>query len=317
MSEQFFNELVLPRPDVNLEVAEPSYTQQIAATLQKLEPELIQNRPDAVIVLGDVTSTLAAALAAVKLGIRVAHVEAGLRSFDSLMLEEINRVVVDSISDYLFATEPSAVQNLLTEGVPKEKIFLSGNVMIDSVMMFLEAARQRPVLEQLGLRPKEYITMTLHRPTNVDDPERLRGLARMICVLARETAVAFPVHPRTHARIEAAGVRLDGVTVLPPLGYLDFLRLVSESRLVITDSGGLQEETTFLRVPCLTVREQTERPITVEEGSNRVVGVDPDVVLREARAALASPPEMKGPPALWDGNASARVAEVLEAAFRR
>jgi UDP-N-acetylglucosamine 2-epimerase (non-hydrolysing) len=312
MSATFFEELGMPEPDVNLDAGGGSQTAQTAGIMQKLEPEFTEHRPDVVLVVGDVNSTMAATLVAAKMGIPVAHVEAGLRSFDRRMPEEINRLVTDALSDYLFASEPSGVRNLVSEGVCREKIFLVGNVMIDTLMKFRAKAAETAVLERLGLRSKDYVVTTLHRPSNVDDLERLTGLLDMLSQLARQLPVVFSVHPRTRARIEAAGLMNHNLTLTPPLGYLEFLRLTSEARMVLTDSGGIQEETTILGVPCLTLRENTERPITIEQGTNRLVGVDPEAVLAAALETLDAPSQSGRAPELWDGRASSRILDVLE-----
>ena len=263
------------QPDVNLEIGSGSHTVQTAGVMLRLETELNERRPDLVLVVGDVNSTVAAALVASKLGIRVAHVEAGLRSFDRRMPEETNRLVTDVLSDYLFASEPSGVRNLLHEGIPKEKIFLVGNVMIDTLMKFRDKAAQTGILGRLGLKSRGYAVATLHRPSNVDEMEHLARLMNMLAELSRRLPLVFPVHPRTRERIEGAGLTARGLILTEPLGYLEFLGLTSEARLVLTDSGGIQEETTILQVPCLTMRENTERPITIEQGTNRLVGTDP------------------------------------------
>ena len=280
-----------------------------------LETELNERRPDLVLVVGDVNSTMAAALVASKLGIPVAHIEAGLRSFDRRMPEETNRLVTDVLSDYLFASEPSGVANLLAEGMPKEKIFLAGNVMIDTLMKHREKAAKTGVLDRLGLKSGEYAVATLHRPSNVDGTEQLASLVNMLAELSRRLPVVFPVHPRTRERMGAAGLTECGVILTEPLGYLEFLRLTSEARVVLTDSGGIQEETTILQVPCLTMRENTERPITIEQGTNRLVGTDPKNILQAALGALDAPPRFLPPPAFWDGKASCRILDVLEHAL--
>ena len=312
MSATFFDDLGIPAPDVNLEIGSGSHTAQTAGVMLRLEAELNERRPDLVVVAGDVNSTLAAALVASKLGIPVAHVEAGLRSFDRDMPEEINRVVTDVLSDYLFASEPSGVTNLLAEGIPKEKICLAGNVMIDTLMKFRDKAAQTSVLERLGLERGGYAVATLHRPSNVDGMEHLASLVSMLTELARYLPVVFPVDPRTKERMASAGLGECGLILTEPLGYLEFLRLTSEARLVLTDSGGIQEETTILQVACLTMRENTERPITIEQGTNRLVGTDPKRILRAALEALDAPPRFLAPPELWDGKASARILDVLE-----
>jgi UDP-N-acetylglucosamine 2-epimerase (non-hydrolysing) len=315
MSEAFFRELELPAPDCNLEIGQGTPTVQTAGILQRLEPLFLQDRPDAVIVVGDVNSTVAAALVAVRLGIPIAHVEAGLRSFDRGMPEEINRLVADVISDFLFVTEPSGVKNLLAEGMSSDKIFLVGNVMIDTLLSSLSQAEHSDVLERFGLDPRGYAVVTLHRPSNVDDPERFRGLLSALSELARSLPVVFPIHPRTRQHLERGGWDTTGLQLLPPLGYLDFLRLMSQARLMLTDSGGIQEETTILNVPCLTLRENTERPITVEQGTNQLVGIDPDTILAAARRSLAAPSPAPRAPDLWDGQAAHRILDILENAL--
>jgi UDP-N-acetylglucosamine 2-epimerase (non-hydrolysing) len=282
--------------------------------MKRFEPVLQEARPDAVVVVGDVNSTIACALVAVKLGVPVAHVEAGLRSFDRTMPEEINRVLTDAISEWLFVSEPSGVTNLRREGVPEERIHLVGNVMIDTLLSCRELAARSPVLEDLGLSPRGYAVLTLHRPANVDRPEVLDGLMRAVDRLARELPIVFPVHPRTRKALEGRpAADPDRLKLVEPLGYLDFMRLVSDARLVLTDSGGIQEETTVLGVPCLTLRENTERPITIEQGTNRLVGMDPDRIIAAGLQALASPPPARPAPALWDGRAAARIVDVLTA----
>jgi len=312
MSAAFFDELGIPAPDVNLEIGSGSHTAQTAGVMLRLETELNERRPDLVLVVGDVNSTMAAALVASKLGIPVAHVEAGLRSFDRRMPEETNRLVTDVLSDYLFASEPSGVRNLLNEGIPQERIFLAGNVMIDTLMRFRDKAAQTGVIERLGLQSGDYAVATLHRPSNVDGVEHLACMVSMLAELSRHLPVVFPVHPRTRERMERAGLTVSGLILTEPLGYLEFLRLISEARLVLTDSGGIQEETTILQVACLTMRENTERPITIEQGTNRLVGTDPQKILRAALATLDAPPRSLAPPELWDGRASGRILDILE-----
>jgi UDP-N-acetylglucosamine 2-epimerase (non-hydrolysing) len=257
---------------------------------------------------------MAAALVGAKLGIRLAHVEAGLRSFDRTMPEEINRLVTDTLSDFLFVTEPSGTRNLLSEGVPQDKIFFVGNVMIDSLLRFRARCAESDVIERLGLKSHDYIAVTLHRPSNVDDPVQLRSLMEVLETLAAHIAVVFPVHPRTRACMESAGIPSRKIVLTPPLGYIDFLRLMSEASMVLTDSGGIQEETTILKVPCLTLRENTERPITIERGTNRLVGIRPEAILKAALTVLEESPAMNNQlvPELWDGHASERILDVLE-----
>ena len=312
MSESFFRELGIPAPDLNLGVGSGSHGAMTAEVLRQIEPILEERRPDALVVVGDVNSTLAAALAASKLGVRVAHVEAGLRSGDRSMPEEINRLLTDAISDWLFVTEPAGRQNLLREGCNPARIHLVGNVMIDTLLANLPRARERDTLARLGLRSGQYIALTLHRPSNVDDPAQLRALFAVFEELHRELPVVFPVHPRTRAMIEGElGGRAPELCAIEPLGYLDFLRLMADARFVLTDSGGVQEETTALGVPCLTLRDNTERPITVTEGTNLLVGRQPGMIRAEALKLLAGHGKHGRVPALWDGKAATRIVDVL------
>jgi UDP-N-acetylglucosamine 2-epimerase (non-hydrolysing) len=316
MSELFFRELGIPEPDLNLEVGSASHAVQTAEIMRAFEPVVLEHRPDAVIVVGDVNSTIACGLVAVKLGVRLAHVEAGLRSFDRSMPEEINRVLTDAISDFLFCTEESGVRNLRREGVPAERIHLVGNVMIDTLLRHREKADQSRILADLGLAPRAFAVLTLHRPANVDDPAVLGRLVEALEEIHRDLAIAFPVHPRTRQKLAAFGLAerlaaLPELRLVEPLGYLDFLKLMADARLVLTDSGGIQEETAILGVPCLTLRENTERPVTVACGTNRLVGRDPGRILsawREIRDGAAPPPRV---PPLWDGRAAERIAAVL------
>ncbi len=313
MSDAFFNDLELPRPDEYLGIGPGSQIEQAACMMKALEQSFLRQRPDLLLVVGDVTSTLAASLVAVKMDIPVAHVEAGLRSFDRKMPEEINRIVTDSLSDYLFVSEPSGARNLRSEGVKEDRIFFVGNVMIDTLCRFRERAMRSDILNRLGVEPNSYVLATLHRPSNVDDPDRLCEMTRLLTEIAERLPVVFPIHPRTQSRMAEAQLPTPGLILTPPLGYLDFLRLMADARLVMTDSGGIQEETTILNVPCLTLRENTERPVTVEVGTNRLVGTD----LNEARAAafdvLNGVIPSSQVPELWDGRASCRILEILEA----
>lgn len=312
LSTQFFNELELGQPDVNLEIGIGTQTQQTADVMRRLEPILTASRPDVVLVVGDVTSTLGAALVAAKLGIAIAHVEAGLRSFDRRMPEEINRVLTDALAQFLFVTERSGMENLLAEGIEKNRIYFVGNVMIDTLRRFQEKARFSKILENLALTPGGYGVLTLHRPSNVDDPARLSGLLRVLEVLSKRLPIVFPVHPRTRERLDRFGLAENSLIYTPPLGYLDFLRLMSESLMVLTDSGGIQEETTILGIPCLTMRNNTERPVTIEQGTNCLVGVEPDKILDAALQLLAGDVRRTTVPELWDGKASERIVDVLE-----
>ena len=318
MSESFFRELGIAAPGVNLGVGSGSHAAMTAEVLRQIEPILIAQKPDALIVVGDVNSTLAAALAASKLGVRVAHVEAGLRSGDRSMPEEINRVLTDAISEWMFVTEPAGRENLLREGVPAARIHFVGNVMIDTLVANLARAREQNTLARLGLRAGEYVALTLHRPSNVDDPARLSALFSVFEDVHRELPVVFPVHPRTRAAIEEKlGGRAPRLVTTEPLGYLDFLALMADARFVLTDSGGVQEETTALGVPCLTMRENTERPITVSEGTNTLAGTDPGVIRTEVKKMLAGETKRGRVPSLWDGRAAERIAAVLATELER
>lgn len=326
MSRLFFDQLGLPRPDVNLEVGSGAHGAQTGLILERLEPVIAEWRPRAAVVVGDVNSTLAAALAAAKLNIPVAHVEAGLRSFDRAMPEEINRVLTDQISRWLFVTEPSGIANLRREGIAEDCIYLVGNVMIDSLRRFLPAAEKTRALGELGLedaggRARPFVLVTLHRPSNVDAAETLRPLVEGLAEIARDVPVVFPAHPRTAERLERFGLghglapawneRGAGLRITAPLGYLEFLRLESRAAAVVTDSGGLQEETTALGVPCFTLRDSTERPITIEQGTNTMVGSDVPAMVRGVREALAGRGKRGRIPELWDGHAAERIAAIL------
>ncbi|MFB3817714.1 MAG: non-hydrolyzing UDP-N-acetylglucosamine 2-epimerase [Candidatus Methylomirabilales bacterium] len=317
LSEVFFRDLGMRRPDHALEVGSGSHARQTAEVMRRIEPVLLQERPDAVLVVGDVNSTLAATLVAVKLGLPVAHVEAGLRSFDRRMPEEVNRIVTDALSTWHFTSEPGAAENLRREGIPAEGIHFAGNVMIDTLLACRERAAASPILARLGLENGggPYGVVTLHRPSNVDDPEHLRGLVAALQEISQGLKLVFPVHPRTAAMLERLGLAGSArLQLLAPLGYLDFLRLLSRARLVITDSGGIQEETTILEVPCLTVRDSTERPVTVECGWNRLVGTDPAALTAAAAHALEAGRPRGRRPERWDGQASRRILDVLAGA---
>jgi len=274
-----------------------------------LDRHFAADPPLAVVVQGDTNATLAGALAASRLGLPLAHVEAGLRSFDPTMPEEVNRRLTDALADRLFASEESAVQNLLREGVPGARIALVGNVMIDTLLRFQAQAAESDVLDRLGLEPQGYAVLTLHRPSTVDDPDRLQALLGAIAGVSRRLPVVFPAHPRTRGRLAGS---TSGIRTIDPLGYLDFLRLQSQARLVLTDSGGVQEETTVLGVPCLTLRDRTERPVTVTHGTNRVIGTDPAAVAHACEEVLAAPRPAPLRPPLWDGGAAVRVLDQLE-----
>ncbi len=309
MSDVFFKDLDLPRPDAFLGVGSASHGQQTAAVLVAMEKLLDAERPDLLVVAGDVNSTVAGALAAVKCGVPVAHVEAGLRSFDRSMPEEINRLLTDQISDLLFTPSPDGDRNLLREGIAPERIHLVGNVMIDSLQQHLPAARRMGAPAKLGLAPKGYALSTLHRPSNVDDPVRLRQIVGALAEIAAEVPVVLPVHPRTRKRLaEFSIVVPKSLLLTDPFGYLDFLGLTDAAAMVLTDSGGIQEETTALGVPCLTLRENTERPVTVEVGSNSLIGLSPQRIVEEARRVLRGDGKKGGVPDLWDGHAAERIA---------
>ena len=313
MSATFFADLGLREPDVHLEVGSATHAVQTARVMERLEPVISERRPDLVVVVGDVNSTLAGALVCAKLGVPVAHVEAGLRSFDRTMPEEVNRVLTDQVSDLLFTTSPEAEGNLLREGVRAEGIHFVGNPMIDSLERHLEHARSSDVLERLGVDGGPYGLVTLHRPSNVDDADTLAGVLGALADVARELPLVFPAHPRTVKMIDRFGLDAGGVKLIEPLGYLEFLRLMADARLVLTDSGGIQEETTVLGVPCLTLRENTERPITIEMGTNRLVGSDPERIRGEALASVRGPRPVAARPPLWDGKAGERIADVVTA----
>jgi len=313
MSASFFQDLGIPEPDVNLGVGSGPHGAQTAQVLAKIEALLLERPPHAVLVVGDVNSTLAATLAAVKLHIPVAHVEAGLRSGDRAMPEEINRVLTDAVSDWLFTTEPDAEKNLLREGIDAERIHFVGNVMIDTLLAHRERARGLDTLERLGLEPRGYAVLTLHRPSNVDSPDSLRRLFEVLDRLHESLPVVFPVHPRTAKAIEQhLGGRRPALRLTEPLGYLDFLRLLTDAQMVLTDSGGIQEETTALGVPCLTLRESTERPVTVTEGTNTIVGTAPEAIEAALETLRKSPPPTGRQPPLWDGQAAVRIVDILE-----
>lgn len=316
MSDAFFRDLGIPEPDEYLGVAPGSQTEQTADIMRALEASFLRARPSLVIVVGDVTSTVAAALVAAKLGIALAHVEAGLRSFDRRMPEEINRLVTDTLADFLFVSEPSGVQNLEAEGIAEKRIFFVGNVMIDSLLRFRERAAQSDILRRLNVSSKEYALVTLHRPSNVDDPAQLCRMAGLLRDVARKLPVVFPIHPRTRQRLMDAHLDLEGVILTSPLGYLDFLRLMADCRFALTDSGGIQEETTLLGVPCLTLRENTERPVTIEQGTNRLVGLDPQAAYTAVEEVLTNGIPPGRIPELWDGHASARIVAVLDREMR-
>jgi UDP-N-acetylglucosamine 2-epimerase (non-hydrolysing) len=317
MSKVFFDDLGLPRPDAHLGIGSGTHAEQTARVMLAFEPVLVETDPDLVIVVGDVNSTLACTIVAAKRDVPVAHVEAGLRSFDRTMPEEINRMVTDILCDLLFTTSPEAIENLHREGVDPGKIHHVGNVMIDSLRVYEGAAESSGILESLGLVAKKYGLVTLHRPSNVDDPARLTRLLDALFDIAEDCPLVFPVHPRTRHMIDTVqyAVRGVGMLLIAPVGYLDFLKLMKYSCIVLTDSGGIQEETTALGIPCLTIRDSTERPITVTVGTNRLVGTDPARLAVEARDVLRNGIKGARIPDLWDGNAAPRIAQVVERFF--
>jgi UDP-N-acetylglucosamine 2-epimerase (non-hydrolysing) len=324
MSKLFFEDLALPTPDICLEVGSGSHAEQTAKVMVEFEKVLQQERPDLTVVVGDVNSTLACALTSVKLGVPVAHVEAGLRSYDRTMPEEINRILTDAISAYLFTTEKDAETNLIKEGIPSERVFFVGNVMIDSLLKHLKKAENSTVLADLNVVPHGYALLTLHRPSNVDDKANFVKVLAAVADIQERLPVVYPVHPRTRNKIAefrleeqypflAAGSR--SLRMVEPQGYLDFLRLMQNARLVLTDSGGIQEETTVLGVPCITMRENTERPVTVNEGTNVLVGTDTAAIVREAMLVLDGHGRRGRVPELWDGKAAGRIVAVLAEKF--
>jgi UDP-N-acetylglucosamine 2-epimerase (non-hydrolysing) len=318
MSEVFLEELGVPAPDYMLEVGSGSHAAQTARTMERLEPVLADEAPDLVMVPGDVNSTLAAALTAVKMGIPVAHIESGLRSFDMTMPEEVNRIVADRFSEWLFLHSPEAVTNLRAEGIPEERMQMVGNTMIDSLVALEDRFRAAGSAARLGVEPGSYLLVTLHRPALVDGP-LLGETVAQLAALAREMPVVFPVHPRTRKMMEGLEPDHPGLLLTDPLGYLDFLSLIADARAVLTDSGGIQEETTYLGIPCFTLRDNTERPVTVELGTNVLVGLRPEriaelpALIEQTRSRAASVPPY------WDGRAAERAADVLasQAPIRR
>ena len=316
MSRLFFDELGIPRPDVNLDVGSGSHAVQTAEIMKRFEPVCRKHSPEWVVVVGDVNSTMACALVASKMGIKLAHVEAGLRSFDRTMPEEINRVVTDAVSDLLFATEPSGVTNLAREGISDGKVRLVGNVMADTLMSHRAAAEESSILTVLGLQAGRYALVTLHRPSNVDDTGAFSSILDALEAIGAEMPVVFPIHPRSRENLGKLGLsgRVEGLTsvrLIEPLGYLDFLKLMGSAAVVLTDSGGIQEETTVLGIPCLTLRDNTERPITITRGTNRLTGSSSKRILAAYHDVRDNPPVAGRGPDLWDGHAAERVVRHL------
>jgi UDP-N-acetylglucosamine 2-epimerase (non-hydrolysing) len=310
MSEIFLEELGVPAPGHMLEVGSGSHAQQTARVMERLEPVLEEERPDLVMVPGDVNSTLAAALTAAKMQIPVAHIESGLRSFDRTMPEELNRIVTDQLSAQLFIHSPEANDNLHAEGVPAERIHLAGNTMIDTLVALEDRFRATGTAARLGVEPGSYVLVTLHRPALVDGPLLAETIERL-AALAREMPVVFPVHPRTRAMMEAIASEHPGLLLCDALGYIDFLSLLADAGAVLTDSGGIQEETTYLGIPCFTLRDNTERPITITAGTNTLLGLDPAAISQIPAALAQRPATTPDPPPLWDGHAAERIADIV------
>jgi UDP-N-acetylglucosamine 2-epimerase (non-hydrolysing) len=316
MSEIFFQDLKIPKPDIYLNIGSASHAVQTAKIMMAFERVALKEKPNLVIVVGDVNSTLACALVASKLSVKAAHVEAGLRSFDRTMPEEINRTITDSLSDYLFVSEKSGMENLKREGVNSDKVRFVGNVMIDTLSANLPVINRSDVLNEYGLTKREYCVMTLHRPSNVDSPATLSELLDVLGAVSERIKIIYPIHPRTKKMMKKHNFtnkfkKLNNFLVVDPLGYIDFIKLTKESKFVITDSGGIQEESTFLGVPCLTMRANTERPVTVEDGTNYLVGRNKTKVLRCVEDILNSKSKKGSVPELWDGKAAKRIVKIL------
>jgi UDP-N-acetylglucosamine 2-epimerase (non-hydrolysing) len=317
MSKLFFDDLGIPKPDVDLGVGSGTRDDQIKSVNEKLRLIIEKGKPDIVVVVGDVNSTLASAQTASNLGIKVAHVEAGLRSFDNTMPEELNRIETDKISDFLFTTEKSGNINLENEGRGKDKIFFVGNVMIDTLLDHKEKSKNSRILEKLKLEKNNYCALTLHRPSNVDNKKDFENILSILEKIQENIKIVFPVHPRARKNIQSFGLdsrvkSMKNLIIIDPIGYLDFLYLMANSKLMLTDSGGIQEETTVLGIPCITLRKNTERPITVEQGTNLLVSVDKEEVVSKALEVIDDKLELKNKiPKLWDGNAAERIAKIL------
>lgn len=316
MSKLFFDDLGLPKADIDLGIGSGSHGAQTGKIMLAFERVLQESQPDVVLVVGDVNSTIACGLVAVKMNVRLAHVEAGLRSYDRAMPEEINRVLTDQISDYLFTTERDADHNLLHEGIDPAKIFFVGNVMIDTLLKHRGRAEQSRIMEELQVESQQYGMVTLHRPSNVDTQVNLSQILNALIEVQQQLPLIFPVHPRTRKQLKLLGLeekvrRATNLKLADPLGYLDFLKLLAHAKLVLTDSGGVQEETTVLGVPCITMRDQTERPITVEVGTNVVIGNSPARILEESYRILSGHGKKGALPELWDGHAAERIVQIL------
>ena len=315
LSQLFFDELGMPKPDIYLGIGSASHAVQTARIMIEIEQVLLDRKPEMVIVFGDVNSTMAAGVVAAKLHIPTAHVEAGLRSYDNKMPEEINRIVTDRIAQFLFVSEQSGLDNLRKEGTDEGKVFYTGNIMIDSLVRNLSIAEKSGILESLQLEPRSYVAMTLHRPATVDNREVLVPLLETLNEIGEKIPIILPCHPRTTKMIEQFGLSIainsEAVRIIEPLGYLDFLKLQSNAHFVLTDSGGIQEETTYLGIPCITLRDNTERPVTVTEGTNVITGTDPDKVRNEAEKILDGNGKKGVIPEYWDGNTAERITSIL------
>ena len=316
MSKVFFDDLSLPEPDIYLGVGSGSHAEQAARVMVKFEKVLLSERPDMVLVVGDVNSTMACAITAAKLHIPLAHVEAGLRSFDRRMPEEVNRIITDSVSDYLFTTSEDANVNLKREGISDDKIFFVGNVMIDTLLRHLRGAEMSDIIHRLNVKEREYALLTLHRPSNVDGKDSLGEILDALLYIQNKIKVIFPLHPRTLKMIKEHGFlsftrEMKNLITVDPLGYLEFLQLMNYARFVLTDSGGIQEETTILKIPCLTLRENTERPVTVTEGTNVIVGNCKDKIIKEVENILNNGGKTGRIPQLWDGKAAERIVDII------
>jgi UDP-N-acetylglucosamine 2-epimerase (non-hydrolysing) len=316
MSRLFFHDLGLPEPDVYLGVGSGTHTEQTAKIMLAFEKVLIKEKPDLIIVVGDVNSTAACSLVAAKMGIKIAHVEAGLRSFDRTMPEELNRMVTDTLADLLFVTEKSGLENLKNEGISDNKVFFTGNVMIDSLIYFLDKAKTSKILSDLKINNNSYMLVTLHRPSNVDVKENLEKIFHVFSEIGDDTTIVFPMHPRTRKMMDTFGLsdiasRIKGLIITDPIGYLDFMQLMQNAQMVLTDSGGIQEETTYLKIPCITIRENTERPVTIEVGTNILTGPNPEKILSEVQKITAGETKKGAIPELWDGKAAERIVNII------
>ena len=317
MSEIFFQNLEIPNPDIYLNVGNGSHAAQTAKIMTAFEKVVLKEQPDLIVVVGDVNSTLAWSLVASKLNTKIAHVEAGLRSFDREMPEEINRIVTDSLSDYLFVSEGSGLKNLKKEGINSNKVHFVGNIMIDTLLANMNIINQSNILEKLNLTKNEYSVMTLHRPSNVDSEEALLEILDILNSISEKIKIVYPIHPRPKKMIKAYNLSnkfegLKNLLFIEPLGYIDFVKLVKDSNFVLTDSGGIQEETTILKVPCLTMRENTERPVTIKKGTNYLVGRDKNKIIKCINNFMKGKAKSERIPALWDGSTAKRIVKILE-----